>query len=216
MILHTCARAQESGIEPVWVATDDEEIAQTVREAGVNVVMTAATHPSGSDRIWEALCSLDPEGKYDVIINLQGDLPTLDPRLVKDLLEPLKEENVDIATLVCEITEKEEEADPAVVKPVIAWQDETCRRGRALYFTRCPAPYGAGALYHHIGIYAYRRAALEKFVALPPSALEKREKLEQLRALENNMRIDVVRVDTVPLGVDTPEHLEKARAVIGN
>lgn len=217
MIAHVCRRALESGVGPVWVATDDAEIAAAAEACGVRAVMTAAAHPSGSDRIREALHRIDPQGAYDTIINLQGDLPTLDPRLVQDVLLPLRDTPaVDIATLVCEIADAAERADPAVVKPVVAWQDERCQRGRALYFTRCSAPHGEGPLYHHIGIYAYRRAALERFVALPPSPLERREKLEQLRALEHHMRIDVVRVDTVPLGVDTYEHLEKARKIISH
>ena len=216
MILHVCARAREAEAGPVWVATDDEHIADVVRADGVGVVMTDPAHPSGSDRIWEALSHIDQNSEYDVVVNLQGDLPTLDPALVKELLAPMRDPAVDIATLVCEIAEDAEKSDPAVVKPVIAWEDATRRRGRALYFTRCPAPYGDGPLYHHIGIYAYRRAALETFVSLPPSPLEKREKLEQLRALEHNMRIDAVRVDTIPLGVDTHEHLEKARKIISH
>lgn len=214
MILHVAARALEANAGPVWVATDDEEIACVVRAAGVGVVMTDPAHPSGSDRIWEALSHIDKGGEYDVIVNLQGDLPTLDPALVKELLAPLRDPAVDIATLVCEIAEDGEKVDPAVVKPVIAWEDAAHRRGRALYFTRCSAPYGDGPLYHHIGIYAYRRAALERFVGLPPSALERRERLEQLRALEAGMRIDVSIVDTVPLGVDTPADLERARALL--
>ncbi len=211
MIVRVCERALAADVAPVWVATDDEVIADAARASGVEAVITSAAHPSGSDRIWEALGRIDAQKKYDVVINLQGDLPTLDPVLVREVLAPMVDEAVDIATLVCRIDDPQEKEDPAVVKPVIAWEDEACRRGRALYFTRCPAPYGEGPLYHHIGIYAYRRTALERFVSLPPSPLEQRERLEQLRALEHQMRIDAVRVNTVPLGVDTPEHLEKAR-----
>lgn len=214
MIAHVVERALAADIGAVWVATDDGEIAWVLKEYGDAVVMTDPSHPSGSDRIWEALTRIDPTGAHDVIVNLQGDLPTLDPALVKAVLEPLRDPAVDIATLVCAITEEGEKSDPAVVKPVVTWLDSEQRRGRALYFTRCPAPYGEGELLHHIGIYAYRRKALERFVSLPPSPLEQREKLEQLRALEHNMRIDVIRVDTVPLGVDTKEHLEKARKLL--
>lgn len=214
MIVHVYERALAAKVGPVWVATDDAEIAAAVREYGENVVMTDSGHPSGSDRIWEALTKIDPEGKHDVVVNVQGDLPTLDPALISALLAPMQDSAVDIATLVCAITEEGEKTDPAVVKPVVSWLDNGQRRGHALYFTRCPAPWGEGALYHHIGMYAYRRAALARFVSLPPSPLELREKLEQLRALENNMRIDVMRVDTVPLGVDTQEHLERARKLI--
>lgn len=214
MIVHVYERALASGAGEVWVATDDAEIAAAVRQYGDNVVMTDPAHPSGSDRIWEALTKIDPAGKYDMVVNVQGDLPTLDPALIPALLEPMRDEAVDIATLVCEIHDESEKTDPAVVKPVVSWLDDEQRRGHALYFTRCPAPYGEGALYHHIGMYTYRRSALQRFVSLPPSPLEQREKLEQLRALENNMRIDVMRVDTVPLGVDTQEHLEKARKLI--
>ncbi len=211
MVVHVYERAMASQAGPVWVATDDAEIADALHHAGDNVVMTDPAHPSGSDRIWEALQKADPGGNHDIIINLQGDLPTLDPLLVTRLLEPMEDTDVDMSTLVCEISDEKERDDPSVVKPVIAWEDHRCHRGRALYFTRCPAPSGDGPLYHHIGLYAYRREALERFVRLKPSPLEQREKLEQLRALEAGMRIDVVRVDTVPLGVDTQEHLEKAR-----
>ncbi len=214
MIVHVVERALAADVGAVWVATDDAEIASALKEYGDAVVMTDPAHPSGSDRVWEALCHIDPDEAHNVIVNLQGDLPTLDPSLVKAVLEPLRDPAVDIATLVCAIADESEKSDPSVVKPVVAWLDRDSRRGRALYFTRCPAPYGEGELLHHIGIYAYRRKALERFVSLPPGALELREKLEQLRALEHNMRIDVVRVDTVPLGVDTKEHLEKARKLL--
>lgn len=214
MIAHVVERALAADIGAVWVATDDAEIASVLKEYGDVVVMTDPAHPSGSDRIWEALTHIDPTGEHDVIVNLQGDLPTLDPALVKAVLGPLRDPEVDIATLVCAITEESEKSDPAVVKPVVTWLDANQRRGRALYFTRTQAPYGEGELLHHIGMYAYRRKALERFVSLPPSTLEQREKLEQLRALEHNMRIDVIRVDTVPLGVDTKEHLEKARKLL--
>ena len=212
MIAHVWQRAMEAEIGPVVVACDDPEIAWVIERAGGKAVMTGSEHASGSDRIWEALHIVDPDGGHDVIINLQGDLPTLDPHLIHHLLLPLDEPAVDIATLAAEISEEAERTAPSVVKPVIAFESE--RQGRALYFSRATVPANDGPLYHHIGLYAYRREALEQFVNLSPSPLEQREKLEQLRALEAGMRIDIRVVDTVPLGVDTPDDLEKARAAL--
>lgn len=244
MIVHVWERALAAQVGEVLVACDSEEVAKAVTDAGGKAILTRPDHPSGSDRIWEAYTHFDPEGRYSTIINVQGDLPTLDPKLVQTVLEPLKHPSVDIGTLACVIRDEEEKRDPAVVKPVIsfaesdrtseartsdqvgaqpAWRQEaeplnanlkTRHLGKALYFTRCPAPHGEGELYHHIGIYAYRRDSLRRFVTLPPSPLEQREKLEQLRALEHGMRIDVAIVETVPLGVDTPQHLEKARRAL--
>lgn len=212
MIVHVWRRAIEAGIGPVVVACDDPDIAAAVGEAGGDAVMTDSAHPSGSDRIWEALQITDPDGKHDIVINLQGDLPTLDPELLNDLVRPFENAEVDMTTLAAEITDEAEKTKPSVVKPVISFDDE--RHGRCLYFTRAAAPHGEGPLYHHIGLYGYRRTALEKFVSLPPSLLERREKLEQLRALEAGMRIEITVVDTEPLGVDTVEDLEKARYII--
>lgn len=214
MILHVWERAVESGVGEVLVACDDPRIADVITAAGGKAILTRPDHPSGSDRIWEAYTHFDLEARYQTIVNVQGDLPTLDPALVRKVMEPLSDPAVDIATLACIIHEDDEKADPAVVKPVIAFADKTGQIGRALYFTRCPAPYGEGELYHHIGIYAYRRDSLRRFVGLTPSPLELREKLEQLRALEHHMRIDVAIVETVPLGVDTTQHLEKARRIL--
>jgi 3-deoxy-manno-octulosonate cytidylyltransferase (CMP-KDO synthetase) len=210
MILHVFDRAIEAAIGKVVVATDDAVIRDVLQAEGAEVTMTRADHPSGSDRIFEALTALDPERKIDVVVNLQGDLPTIAPGLIAAVVKPLADPAVDIATLAVEIKDENEKTDPNVVKVVGAAAGE--RRLRALYFTRATAPHGDGPLYHHIGIYAYRRAALERFVKLPQAALEQRERLEQLRALEAGMRIDVVIVDAVPLGVDTPADLEKARA----
>jgi 3-deoxy-manno-octulosonate cytidylyltransferase (CMP-KDO synthetase) len=176
--------------------------------------MTAADHPSGSDRIFEALTHLDPERRIRIVVNVQGDLPTLEPADIRAALALLADPAVDIGTLAAEITDAEDRTNPNVNKVVGSPID--ARRLRALYFTKLPAPYGDGPLYHHIGLYAYRRDALERFVKLPPSTLEKREKLEQLRALEAGMRIDVALVDSVPLGVDTPRELEKARALLAH
>ena len=174
--------------------------------------MTRADHESGSDRIYEALLALDPDKDVDAIINVQGDLPTIDPLIVRKALDPLREGEADISTLGVEIREENEKTNPNVVK--IVGSPLAARRLRALYFTRATAPWGDGPLYHHIGLYAYRRAALERFVRLGPSTLEKRERLEQLRALEAGMRIDAEIVDSVPLGVDTPADLEKARQLL--
>jgi 3-deoxy-manno-octulosonate cytidylyltransferase (CMP-KDO synthetase) len=210
MIAHVLERAVAAGIGPVAVATDAPEIAAVVRAAGGKAVMTRADHVSGSDRIREALGLLDAGGRHDVVVNLQGDLPGIDPRLIAAVLAPLADEAVDIATLAAEIGDARERTDPNVVKAV--GTKVSPDRLRALYFTRACAPAGEGPLYHHIGIYAYRRVALTRFVALPQGWLEARERLEQLRALEAGMRIDIAIVDQAPVGVDTPEDLERARA----
>jgi 3-deoxy-manno-octulosonate cytidylyltransferase (CMP-KDO synthetase) len=212
MIVHVLRRAEEADIGRVAVATDTAEIAAAVRANGGEAVMTSADHPSGSDRIFEAMKTLDPEGKIEIVVNLQGDFPTITPDTIRSVLPPLADPAVDISTLASEIHTEEEDLAPSVVKAVGAPIGP--RRLRALYFTRATAPWGVGPRYHHIGLYAYRRAALERFVALPPSPLEKQEKLEQLRALEAGMRIDVTIVDTVPRGVDTPADLETARQIL--
>jgi 3-deoxy-manno-octulosonate cytidylyltransferase (CMP-KDO synthetase) len=212
MIVHVLRRAEEADIGRVAVATDTPEIAAAVKAHGGEVVMTRPEHPSGSDRIYEALKTLDPDGGCEIVVNLQGDFPTISPDNIRDVLPPLADAAVDIATLAAEIHTEEESANPNVVKAV--GSPIGARRLRALYFTRASAPSGDGPRYHHIGLYAYRRAALERFVALPPSPLEKQEKLEQLRALEAGMRIDVTIVNTVPRGVDTPADLETARQIL--
>jgi 3-deoxy-manno-octulosonate cytidylyltransferase (CMP-KDO synthetase) len=212
MIVHVWRRAMEAGIGPVVVATDTPEIARAVEAAGGLAVMTRADHPSGSDRLAEALESVDPEGRHDAVVNVQGDLPTIDPGVIGAAVGPLADRAVDIVTLCAEITDPEEADNPNVVK--LVGHHVGPRRLRALTFTRARAPWGPGPLWHHIGLYAYRRAALTRFVALPPGELETREKLEQLRALEAGMRIDAVIVDDLPLGVDTPADLERARAVM--
>ena len=212
MIVHVLRRAEASGVGAVVVATDAPEIAGVVEKAGGRAVMTRADHPSGSDRIFEALGKADPQGRARIIVNVQGDLPTLEPADLKASLLPLKDSAVDIATLAAEIAKPEERTNPNVVK--VVGSPVAPDRLRALYFTRATAPWGDGPLFHHIGLYAYRRDALAKFVALPPSPLEKREKLEQLRALEAGMRIDVSIVKSVPLGVDTTHDLDAARAIL--
>ena len=212
MIVHVWRRAAEANAGRVIVATDSTEIADAVKGAGGEAVMTRADHASGSDRIHEAVMKVDPARTAEIIVNLQGDLPSLDPLLVSQCIAPLTSEETDIATLAAVISEEDERTNPNVVKVVGTPIGEN--RLRALYFTRATAPHGDGPLYHHIGIYTYRRASLERFVSLPAATLEKREKLEQLRALEAQMRIDVAIVDTVPLGVDTPADLERARRLI--
>lgn len=212
MIVHVAERARESGLGRVVVATDAEEVAEAVRGQGFEAVMTRSDHQSGSDRIHEALLAVDPEGHADIVVNVQGDLPTIEPATIRAAFAPLKENAVDIATLGVEIVREEERTNPNVVKIVGTPLSPT--RLRALYFTRATAPWGEGPLYHHIGLYAYRRAALQRFVSLPPSALEQRERLEQLRALEAGMRIDAEIVQSVPLGVDTPDDLEHARKIL--
>jgi 3-deoxy-manno-octulosonate cytidylyltransferase (CMP-KDO synthetase) len=212
MIVHVAQRAAAAGLGRVVVATDAEAVAEAVVAHGFEAVMTRVDHTSGSDRIYEALERLDPAGAVKTVINVQGDLPTIEPDLVAAALRPLSEPGVAIATLGVEIEREEERADPNVVKIVGSPVGEA--RLRALYFTRATAPWGEGPLYHHIGLYAYRRAALARFVALGASTLERRERLEQLRALEAGMRIDAEIVRSVPLGVDTPEDLERARAML--
>jgi 3-deoxy-manno-octulosonate cytidylyltransferase (CMP-KDO synthetase) len=212
MIVHVLRRAEAANIGRVAVATDAPEIAAAIKSHGGEAVMTSADHPSGSDRIFEALCKLDPLAQAEIVINLQGDFPTILPDNIRDVLGPLRDPAVDIATLAAEIHLEEENTNPNVVKAIGSRLSE--RRLRALYFSRATAPWGDGPRYHHIGLYAYRRSALERFVALPPSPLEQQEKLEQLRAIEAGMRIDVTIVDTVPRGVDTPADLETARRIL--
>jgi 3-deoxy-manno-octulosonate cytidylyltransferase (CMP-KDO synthetase) len=212
MIVHVLHRAMAAKVGSVVVATDSEAIAAAVEKAGGCAVMTRADHVSGSDRIFEALAAVDPEGRCRVVVNVQSDLPTLAPDDIRAAIAPLEHPAVDIATLAAEIRRAEERSNPNVVK--VVGTPIGPRRLRALYFSRATVPSGDGPLYHHIGLYAFRRAALARFVELPPSALEQRERLEQLRALEAGMRIDVAIVDSVPLGVDTPEDLERARDLL--
>ena len=213
MIVHVLERAEAAAIGPVVVACAEPAIADAVESAGGRAVLTRPDHASGSDRIFEALQAIDPAGEHDAVVNLQGDLPTLAPALLAQALALLADPAVDVGTLAAEIADPAERADPNVVKAVVSCQPGSTQ-GRALYFTRATAPSGEGPLWHHIGLYAYRREALARFVALPPSPLERRERLEQLRALEVGMRIEVAFVDTVPLGVDTPAQLARARALI--
>lgn len=212
MIVHVARRATDAALGRVVVATDTESVAEAVRAHGFEAVMTRVDHESGSDRIFEALATLDPGRNVETIVNVQGDLPTIDPGIINAALRPFEDAAVDVATLGIEIVRDEEKTNPNVVKIVGSPLSQT--RLRALYFTRATAPWGEGPLYHHIGLYAYRRAALERFVALKPSPLERREKLEQLRALEAGMRIDAEIVQSAPFGVDTPDDLERARTIL--
>lgn len=214
MIVHVWRRAVEADIGPVVVACGDRPILDAIEAAGGTGVLTDPNHPSGSDRVWEAVERIDPTAKHDVIVNVQGDLPTLDGEFIRRSLAPIEADPaVDIATLVCPIADAATGSGPSVVKAVVAWSSQA-GIGRCLYFSRVNVPGGDGPLLHHIGLYAYRRQALARFVALPPSPLEQREKLEQLRALEAGMRIDAAEVATEPLGVDTPEDLDQARRML--
>ena len=213
MIVHVWRRAKEADVGPVIVAAADQAIVDAVEIAGGQGVLTNPNHPSGSDRVWEAVKIYDPDGRYAKIINLQGDLPTMNTEQIRFVLDLLQPGSVDISTLAAEITEAYEREEPSVVKAVIS-MPPGARKGRGLYFTRVAAPSGEGPLYHHIGIYGYRRSALERFVNLPPGNLEQRERLEQLRALEAGMVIEVGLVDRVPFGVDTPADLERARRAL--
>jgi 3-deoxy-manno-octulosonate cytidylyltransferase (CMP-KDO synthetase) len=212
MIVHVLRRAQAADIGEAVVATDSEAVAAAVEKSGGRAVMTRSDHVSGSDRIYEALEALDPEHHIELVVNVQGDLPSIDPADIRAALTPLADTKVDIATLAAEITDAAELTNPNVVK--VKGTAVAAGRLHAAAFARANAQ-GPGPHYHHIGLYAYRRAALERFVKLPPSANEQRERLEQLRALDAGMRIDVALVKSVPLGVDTPEELAKARKLLG-
>jgi 3-deoxy-manno-octulosonate cytidylyltransferase (CMP-KDO synthetase) len=231
LIVHVWRRAMAAELGPVVVACAEREIADAVTAAGGRAVLTRPDHGSGSDRIFEALEALDPEGRHDAVINLQGDLPDITPEVLRAVLAPLADPAVEIATLVAEITDPAERSNPNVPKAALVFPKPAPGLpagmppvARALYFSRTPVPWDGGdlgdgsdpaqPLYHHIGLYAYRRAALARFVALPPSRLERRERLEQLRALEAGMRIDAALVDTIPLGVDTPADLARARELL--
>ncbi len=215
MIVQVLRRALEADIGPVVVACAEVEVAAAVEAAGGVAILTKVDHPSGSDRVFEAVESFDPAGKYGSVINLQGDLPGLDPTAVLAAHKALLANEADIATLVAKIIDPHELNDESAVKAVVSFQ-EGASIGRAVWFSRLKSPWGDGPYYHHIGIYAYQRNALKRFIALPPSPLECREKLEQLRALEAGMRIDAACVDTVPLGVDTPQDLDKMRLFFAN
>ncbi len=215
MIVHVYQRAVQAGIGRVVVAAGEQEICDVVLQAGGEAVLTNPSLPTGSDRVYDALKILDPNQNYDVVVNVQGDLPTLDSSLLAPLVNLMQGDKADIASLVAKTKTEEELTSPNVVKTVISWDNAESKTGNALYFSRSCVPYGAETHYHHMGVYAYRRAALKRFVNLPPSLLEKSENLEQLRALEAGMCIRIACVDTpVPMGVDTPEDLEKAKKIL--
>ena len=215
MIVQVWRRAVEADVGRVVVAAGEAEIVDAVNAAGGEAVLTAPAHPSGTDRIHEALGAVDPDGAHDIIVNVQGDLPVLEPKTVRAAIEALvRIPEAAMGTVTCPIESPDDlPATSGVNKVVAAWEPDG-QFGRALYFSRTAVPWGEGEVFHHIGIYTYRRAALELFVTLPPSPLELRERLEQLRALEACMRIEIGRVDTVPLGVDTPAQLEQARRLL--
>ena len=214
MIVRVWRQAMRAALGPVLVAAAELEVAAAVERAGGRTVMTDPALASGSDRVHAALQTADPDSLFDAVVNLQGDLPAVDPLALRLVTDVLADSGADIATLAAPITDPAEFDNPNVVKPVVAW-NASGLSGRALYFTRARAPAGDGALYHHVGIYAFTRAALSRFVSLPQSPLESRERLEQLRALEAGMRIEVARIDAVPLSVDTPADLDRARKLLG-
>ena len=213
MIVRVWQIAVDANIGRVIVASGDTEISKAIQNEGGEAILTDPALPSGSDRIFAALERADPSKKHDIIINLQGDLPLLERSTITAAYDLMDNDHVDIGTVAAKIISPEEKLSPSIVKAIVAWNNDEIT-GRALYFTRAPAPTGDGPMYHHIGLYTYKRHALERFVKLPISPLEQQEKLEQLRALENGMRIDIALVDTVPFGVDTPEDLEKAKLLI--
>ena len=213
MIVRVWQIAVKANLGRVIVACGEPEISEVIRNEGGEAVLTDPDLPSGSDRIFAALEEIDPSEKHDIVINLQGDLPLLERSTITAAFDLLQNERVDIGTVAAKITVPEEKLSPSIVKAIVAWNNDGIT-GRSLYFTRAPAPAGDGPMYHHIGLYTFRRRALERFVKLPMSSLERQERLEQLRALENGMRIDIALVDTVPFGVDTPEDLEKAKILI--
>jgi 3-deoxy-manno-octulosonate cytidylyltransferase (CMP-KDO synthetase) len=213
MIVHMLELGRAADLGPVAVACGDAAIAEAVRAAGGRAVLTDPALPSGSDRVFAALAELDPEGRHDVVVNLQGDFPTLSAEQLRMAVAPLADPGIDIGTLVVPIVSEAEANTASFVKAACAF-GEGQMVAPALYFSRQPIPWGEGPRWHHVGIYAYRRAALTRYVALPPSPLELRENLEQLRALEAGMRIGCARIDHGPFGVDTPEDLERARRLL--
>lgn len=214
MVLRVWDAAMAANIGPVVVAAADQEIYDAVTAAGGTAILTDPNLPSGSDRVWQATQAFDPDGKYDVLLNLQGDLPTFEPQALRAVMDVMANPAYDVGTLVAPVTSDAEKNAPSVVKVACDFSEDT-QTAPALYFSRQPIPWGNGPLWHHIGVYGWRRAALEQFVALPPSGLEKRESLEQLRALEAGMRIGCTRLASAPFGVDTPEDLERARRAFG-
>lgn len=213
MIVHVLDRCREASVGRVVVACCEAAVRDAVTAAGGEAVMTSPDLPSGSDRVHAALRIVDPEGHHGAVLNVQGDLPTIPPDLIRRALTALDNPAVDIGTLVTAIRDADEARNPNITKAVVGFADAD-GAGRALYFSRAPVPSGDGPLWHHIGLYAYTRRALDRFVALPPGVLERRERLEQLRALEHGLRIDCLRVSAVPPGVDTPADLDHVRTLL--
>src|SRR5438874_1552622 len=215
MIVHVWRRAVAAEVGPVIVACADRAIADAVESAGGRAVLTDPDHATGSDRIHEAIGRIDPSGRHDAVINVQGDLPLLDPAAVRVAVAGLADPETDIATLAAIIDDETALADTSVNKVVAGFADRA-RPARALYFSKAIVPWGPGPYYEHIGLYAYRRDAIERFVGLPRGVLEQREHLEQLRALEAGMRISVSLIDAARLGVqvDTPADLARARRLM--
>ncbi|KAA8388353.1 3-deoxy-manno-octulosonate cytidylyltransferase [Acetobacter sp. DmW_136] len=214
MVLRVWDAAMAANIGPVVVAAADQEIYDAVTAAGGTAILTDPDLPSGSDRVWQATQAFDPDDKYDVLLNLQGDLPTFEPQALRAVMSVMANPMYDVGTLVAPVTSDAEKNAASVVKVACDFSGDA-QIAPALYFSRQPIPWGDGPLWHHIGVYGWRRAALAQFVALPPSGLEKRESLEQLRALEAGMRIGCTRLASAPFGVDTPEDLERARRAFG-
>ena len=217
MIRHVWERAVAGGLAPVWVASDDAEVCQVIKAAGGNAVMTSRDHPSGSDRCHEAVAAIDPDGRHDMVLNLQGDIPEMDEDVPSRLLDAAMLDGAELSTLVARADAHEAEL-PQVVKAVVSWHGEAeggGRTGRAHYFSRAVVPSGEGETYHHVGVYAWRRDALARFVGLAPSPLEIRERLEQLRAIEAGMTVAVAEIDRAPPGIDTADDLEAVRRRLG-
>ena len=214
MVIQVLNRALEAGISDICVAAAEKEIVEVVEKAGARAILTDPGLPSGTDRIYQAFQKMHNNQDVDIIVNLQGDLPTIEPKVIRSAIDLIKGGEYDITTAVCEIEDEDEKNNPNVVKALVDWKDE--KTGAAINFTRDTRPSPNGKFYHHIGLYVYKRDALERFVKLPQSENEKHEKLEQLRAIDNGMKIGIIKTDTVPLGVDTPQDLEKARKILGS
>ncbi|PKU26194.1 3-deoxy-manno-octulosonate cytidylyltransferase [Telmatospirillum siberiense] len=213
LIVHVWRRAVAAAIGPVVVACAEREIQDAVIRAGGNAILTRPDHRSSSDRVFEAVEKFDPEGHFDTVVNLHGDLPAITPAAIRAALLPLDDPAVDVSTVITEITDDGFRHSPGIVKAVVGLA-EGQRSGRAIYFSRAAVPAGEGPLFHHIGLYAFRRATLERFVALETGVLEQREGLEQLRAIENGMRLEAVLVANLAPGVDTPADLERLRKIL--
>ncbi len=213
MIVRVWERARQAGLGPVLVAAAEPQIARLIEETGGQAIVTDPDLPSGSDRIAQALALRDPQRRYRFVVNLQGDLPLIAPEAITRCLEPFRLKGVDLTTLAAQIEDENELTDPNVVKAVMGEPDSAGLAIAEDFERQLPAS-ASPPYWHHVGLYAYRRSALERFVSLPVSAREAERKLEQMRALDNGMKIGVACVDTIPFGVDTPDDLERARKVL--